>query len=43
MFSVESFLKWRDGEETEGKGVCVKSLTSFFVALSECYSEDETS
>lgn len=44
MFSNESFLKWRgDGEETEGKGVCVKSLTSFFVALSESYSEDETS
>uniref|UniRef100_A0A1B6CCD2 MI domain-containing protein n=1 Tax=Clastoptera arizonana TaxID=38151 RepID=A0A1B6CCD2_9HEMI len=43
VVSVDSFLKWKDGAEVEGKGVSVKSLNSFFVMLQECESEDETS
>ncbi|XP_075212350.1 eukaryotic translation initiation factor 4 gamma 3-like isoform X3 [Lycorma delicatula] len=42
LISNESFIKWRDTEGVkEGKGVAVKSLTSFFTVLNEGEISDE--
>lgn len=44
LVGYDAFVAWRDsGSVEEGKGVAVKSLTSFFTALNETDLSDETS
>ncbi|XP_046670674.1 eukaryotic translation initiation factor 4 gamma 1-like isoform X3 [Homalodisca vitripennis] len=44
LISSDSFLKWRDDKENiENKGVSVYALTSFFAALEEVETDEETS